>query len=88
MGFWFCMMQLIYRSDTSEILGLHIILEFVFRQDGLGCCVKGRRVEANAKRMLTALRERDNGEEGRDWRALLEVGVSQTRYGGGFSTAF
>ncbi|MFS7910408.1 putative dihydrolipoyl dehydrogenase [Helianthus anomalus] len=25
MGFWFCLMQLIYRSDTSEILGLHIL---------------------------------------------------------------
>ncbi|KAJ0709163.1 putative U box domain, armadillo-like helical, Zinc finger, RING/FYVE/PHD-type [Helianthus annuus] len=46
------------------------------------------RAQEKAKRMLTALRERDDGEEGRDWRALLEGGASQSRYGGGYSTAF
>ncbi|KAM0033112.1 putative U box domain, armadillo-like helical, Zinc finger, RING/FYVE/PHD-type [Helianthus debilis subsp. tardiflorus] len=46
------------------------------------------RAQEKAKRMLTAFRERDDGEEGRDWRALLEGGASQTRYGGGYSTAF
>ncbi|KAJ0752453.1 putative dihydrolipoyl dehydrogenase [Helianthus annuus] len=45
------------------------------------------RAQENVKRMLTALRERDDGE-GRDWRALLEGGASQTRYGRGYSTAF
>ncbi|KAI3777590.1 hypothetical protein L1987_47390 [Smallanthus sonchifolius] len=45
------------------------------------------RAREKAKRMLMMLRERDDGEEGRDWEALLEGGVSHTRYRGN-STGF
>ncbi|KAI3785752.1 hypothetical protein L1987_44877 [Smallanthus sonchifolius] len=45
------------------------------------------RAREKAKRMLMMLHERDDGEEGRDWEALLGGGVSQSRYGGN-STAF
>ncbi|KAK9066495.1 hypothetical protein SSX86_013818 [Deinandra increscens subsp. villosa] len=43
------------------------------------------RARDKAKRMLMMLRERDDGEEGRDWEALLG-GASQTRYGGNSTT--
>lgn len=45
------------------------------------------RAREKAKRMLMMLRERDEGEESMDWEALLEGGVSQTRYRGN-STEF
>ncbi|KAL8250421.1 hypothetical protein R6Q59_034114 [Mikania micrantha] len=44
------------------------------------------RAREKAKRMLMILRERDDGEERRDWEALLEGGASQTRYGGNTTT--
>ncbi|KAJ0827460.1 putative dihydrolipoyl dehydrogenase [Helianthus annuus] len=99
---------LLYRLDTSEILGVHILgmhaVDLIHEASNV--IALGTRVQAggaevlrevaesgsehaqeNAKRMLTVLRERDDGE-GRDWRALLEGGASQTRYGRGYSTAF
>ncbi|KAK1433797.1 hypothetical protein QVD17_10714 [Tagetes erecta] len=45
------------------------------------------RAREKAKRMLKILREPDDGEGDRDWEALLQGGVSQTRYGVN-STAF
>ncbi|KAL8217565.1 hypothetical protein R6Q57_020938 [Mikania cordata] len=45
------------------------------------------RAREKAKRMLMMLRERDYAEEGMNWEALLEEGVSQTWYRGN-STGF
>lgn len=45
------------------------------------------RAREKAKRMLMMLRERDEGGESVDWDAILEGGVSQTRYRGS-STEF
>ncbi|KAK1422334.1 hypothetical protein QVD17_25375 [Tagetes erecta] len=38
------------------------------------------RAREKAKQMLKMLREREDGDEGRDWDALLEGGVTQTRF--------
>ncbi|GJW84194.1 U-box domain-containing protein 38-like protein [Tanacetum coccineum] len=45
------------------------------------------RAREKAKRMLMMLRERDEGGDSMDWDALIEGGVSQTRYRGN-STQF
>ncbi|PWA53775.1 plant U-box 38 [Artemisia annua] len=45
------------------------------------------RAREKAKRMLMMLRERDEGGESMDWDALIEGGVTQTRYRGN-STQF
>ncbi|XP_071710429.1 U-box domain-containing protein 40-like [Rutidosis leptorrhynchoides] len=46
------------------------------------------RAREKAKRMITMLRERDDGEESMDWDALLEGGSSHNRYGCNNSTQF